>query len=344
MSVKQTVGIRVDGGGQFGFGHLVRMLVLAKSLKQRGARAVFYTTRGSVGVKKIRAAGFTVRLLPVGREERKARSLIRLLAADQVKRLAVDLPVAISLKTARVLRQAKLPIVLIDDLGLARRQVDLTINAIDHMPYRSVARGRGRVLEGPSYMIVADNITRAAPVSVRQHARRLLLTFGGSDVANLTTWTLKALLPLVPNVSITCLLGPDYQHGQELRRMADRYPHHVKLVESHGSIIRLLRQADLVFTHMGLTGYELARLGVPVVQIHPTRYHDGVGRVFARRGSVVNFGFFKDVTPATVRRRVKSLLDDWRARQRMNVRGQRIVDGRGSQRIASLILETKRRA
>lgn len=337
--VETRVGIRVDADERVGLGHLVRMLVLARVLKRKFRTWVFfYTQGGTLVAREVRRAGFPVRLLPRGSEEARARAILPLLARDHIERLIIDLQAAISVSVAQILKEGNAGLILLDDLGPARKLADLTINAIDHMSYTTSVQGPGRVLEGPRYMILGEEYARVPPARIRKEARSVLLSFGGSDRANLTEWTLRALLALTPKTQISCLLGPAYPHQIRLRAFIKERKVPVRLIKRTNNLASLFSKFDLVFTHFGITVYELARLGVPTVLIHPTRYHDSVARVFSRCGSVLNLGFWRDLTHERVRRTTTPLLEDYQRRVRMARSGRRIVDGQGAMRVARLIV------
>lgn len=336
------VGIWVEASERIGFGHLVRMLVLARQLRRGGAKVTFLTPRGSLALRPIQKEQFAARSLPRRGRGQQTHAALSLLQHDHLTHVVIDLPEALSMKAAQLLRRANAALILIDDLGNARKRVDLTINAIDHIPYARGAKGHGRVLEGARYMILREELARANPAPVQPVARHVVLSFGGSDPANLTDWTLRALRCLPPSTRITSLLGTGYRFEKNLRKEAARSPLSVQIVRSLPRPWVLFRSADLVMTHFGLTVYELARLGVPTVLIHPTAYHDGVARVFARRNSVVNLGFFKNLHAETVCTKTLALLRNWRKRRAVVASGRSIVDGRGVERVARLILQTQR--
>lgn len=342
MRSPPRVGIWVQGDERVGFGHLVRMQVLARTLVHYQARVSFFTTRRSLAVNVLRRDRWPVQELPATPRSAQARALARLVRRDRIERLAIDLPTALSLAVVRVLRSCGAALVLIDDLGPARQLVDLTINDIDHQPYRSAAAGPGRALEGPRYMILDPAVQRVRARPVRTEGRSLLLSFGGSDPVNLTAWLTRALAPIADRAQITCLLGPGYRGDDSLARAVAQAAGRVRLVRAPTNRFRFFTRFDVVVTHMGITAYELARIGVPAITLNPTQYHSDVADVLAKRGFVLQLGFFRTATPGRVRAAIERLLADPERRRAMVRAGQCGVDGRGAERVVNLILRTKR--
>ena len=107
---------------------------------------------------------------------------------------------------------------------------------------------------------------------VPKNIRKVLLTFGGEDPANLTDATFDALtsMGLLSPDSIDVVQGPAF---------------HKPFVKSCGAVHRglsdlkpLYGNYDLVLCSYGISAYEAAKEGVPVVVVNPTDYHERLTR------------------------------------------------------------------
>ena len=96
--------------------------------------------------------------------------------------------------------------------------------------------------------------------------RRVLLSFGGEDSADLSGKLLEALLGsrLFRPDQLTVVQGPWFRRS--------RWPEGVTVLRNP-RLPSLLADYDLVFTSFGLTALEARAAGVPLISFHPTRYH-----------------------------------------------------------------------
>jgi UDP-2,4-diacetamido-2,4,6-trideoxy-beta-L-altropyranose hydrolase len=88
----------------------------------------------------------------------------------------------------------------------------------------------------------------------------------------------------------------------------------------------------------GTTVYELAAAGLPAIALSITDDHALSAEVFARGGSLTHLGLFSTISAAQIQSAVRELMKDPQLRFAMAQRGQALVDGRGAQRVAKLLL------
>jgi len=113
----------------------------------------------------------------------------------------------------------------------------------------------------------------------RHPFRRVLLSFGGEDSADLSGRLLEPLLKrgLFRPGELAVVQGPWFRRG--------RWPEGVEVLRNP-RLASLLADYDLVFTSFGLTALEARAAGVPVITFHPTRYH----RRLARKAGLPEIG------------------------------------------------------
>lgn len=95
---------------------------------------------------------------------------------------------------------------------------------------------------------------------------RILVTFGGEDPAGLTLPVVEKLLKCgIEPSRIQVIIGPSF-HPVTL-------PPNIETVQAPASLVPYLTKAGVVFTSFGITAFEAASAGVPVVNINPGTYH-----------------------------------------------------------------------
>ena len=100
----------------------------------------------------------------------------------------------------------------------------------------------------------------------------------------------------------------------------------------------LMAQADLAVASFSVTAYELAAIGVPAIYLCLTADHAESASTFAQAGIGVVLGVPGPGDDMTLAARIQELLDDPRRRQAMAGRARTLTDGRGSARIAGILV------
>lgn len=159
------------------------------------------------------------------------------------------------------------PVLGIDEGGPARAFVPFLI---DCLPGVSGRRGRGAGAPNLRGLGLLDLPPRR--VSPRFPFRRVLVSFGGEDPADLSGRLLDAVLRngWFSADSIAVVEGPLFR-----RRT---WPSGVEVLRAPENLRQILPQYDLVLTSWGLTTLEALASGAAVVNLNPSRYHRGLSR------------------------------------------------------------------
>ncbi len=220
--------ISVDGGPQFGYGHVGRCLALWDEL---GAACVFATSDPSVA-EYLRERGVA---LATGGDA--PASVVVLDCAG-----SVDPDVVLDRK-----REGS-RVVLVDDAGPARAVADVVV---DPPTGRSWPPTAGRRLGGFEHALLRQDV-RAASASPMP-GLDVLISMGGSDPTGLTLGVFDALNRF--GIRADAVLGPAYAGPIPARVIAPAdWP-------------RALAGASLLVTRFGHTLLEAAHLGVPALAV-----------------------------------------------------------------------------
>ena len=309
-------------------GHVVRCLWLARALRDLYSYPIsFLMSRDEVGISRVSESGWPV--VRVGAEDLDDASI-----ADA---LIIDLQGGVSTPAIRSLRE-KNPqqlIVLIDTNCSGGSEADLVVGPMQS-PFASSPGMRGERFEGPEYAILDPAFAQARrPDSSRVGLPRVLLTMGGSDPCGLTVQTLRALDAMPEAFETTVALGPAFLHEAQLRQWLPTAKRQYDL-RRENSLLGLMT-ADLAVFSFGTTVYELAAAGLPAVALAISKDHAADAETFSRNGSIVNLGWFSQVSAEQVQHAVRQLLNDPARRLAMSSCGRELVDGQGAERVAKLI-------
>jgi len=323
---------RVDGGRSMGMGHVVRCHWLASALRETyGHPASFCMDQDDIGISAVQSRGWPV--LRVAAEE---------LGGVEGDALIIDLPEGVSAEAVRSLRQRNPQslVVLMHGTCTGRIEADLIVTPIARLPDPSSWRGfRGQRYEGPAYAILDPAFARVPRCpSIVVLEPRILVSMGGSDPYGLTLQVLRALDSMLEEpFHVTVAIGPAFLHEVELRTWlaGARRRYECRREES---LLDLMVNSDMALVSFGTTVYELAAAGLPGIALSITEDHAQSAEVFAQGGSLMHLGLFSAISAAQIQSAVRELMNNQQLRLGMAQRGQQLVDGKGADRVAKLLV------
>lgn len=150
-----------------------------------------------------------------------------------------------------------------EDLGDGALLANLVFNAL-YAPQRQLP---AHFLFGQHYFCRRGEFGYGAPYELKAGVTRILLTFGGTDPANLTVKTLSAIDAWCAEnkVAIEVITGPGYQHWEHLQTVVREMRSAIDISNRVQVMSIPMKRADLCFTSCGRTIYELASIGVPTL-------------------------------------------------------------------------------
>jgi spore coat polysaccharide biosynthesis predicted glycosyltransferase SpsG len=342
----ETVGnlkltLRCDAGETIGMGHVKRCLGLATWLDIKPIFALLDTPENIH--EEIQAAGYqTVELTGESREQ-----------ARQLKRLETD-AILFDIANPRWRMQPQAyadHVKAICDIGAPTAFIDgfksdavldaelASLLTLCVRPYPEARpESRGRWLTGIDYFMLPRNMVAAATDarSVPDAARRLLVTTGGSDVGALSpriVQELNAEQGLVFDIRlIVGPLVPDRIRADIASAVADTR-HNIQVIEGRKDLSADMRWCEMAVSTTGLTKYELALNGVPMILVSPNAEHDMNQAHFRDFGAALDLGVLDGLPFGAIGNACRSLSLDRARRAEMARRGRAIVDGKGAVRL-----------
>ena len=296
MSGGPRLVLRVDGGPGIGAGHVMRCLALAEAWTRAGGCA---SVAGS--------------LSPQLHERLAAAELDAVDAsgdgADVVERLAPDAIVldgySFGLDDQERLRRLA-PLLVVDDRPrLARYACDLLLDQNAGAEAHAYSAPGARQLLGARYALVRREI-RSARRATRLGGSRVLVSLGG--VGEGPREGVLAAVAAVPGAEASEARGG-------------------------GDLVALLERADVAVCAAGVTAWELACAGVPMLLLVTAENQHVVLE------GAVSAGCALAADIETLPEQLAALLADGGLRAQLATAGRRLVDGRGAERVAAALRE-----
>lgn len=322
--------IRCDGGGKFGYGHVKRMVALARALRDCESIGVLFALNGTPDAAlPIRRAGFEAVMID-GHDDLAA--LIRKQTPDLLLLDGREGPGRGELEQLR----RDIPIVaVIDDGSDTRLAADFAYyppvpqaKALDWTGARTVPR------IGWEWSLLGLN-PHLTPVHAMSARPTLLVAMGGSDPMGLTLRAAQALMPLDPMFRIRFVIGAGMADGAKIAAHVVSLKDNYETVEGADDLATEYASADLALCAFGVTAYELAAFGVPAIYLGLTEDHARSASAFEAAGMGRSLGVASQVRDDDILAAVKALMGDAGRRREMRNAGFSILDGNGAARIAA---------
>jgi spore coat polysaccharide biosynthesis predicted glycosyltransferase SpsG len=119
---------------------------------------------------------------------------------------------------------------------------------------------------GSQYTPLREEFNAAKKNKIKENIQTVMVTFGGSDVRNLTPTFLKTLNDILPNCKKNIIIGSGFANLQEIEKFKDKNTNFI-LNATASKMIKVMQESDLAIASGGQTLYELARIGTPAIAI-----------------------------------------------------------------------------
>lgn len=329
--------VRVDGGRQWGMGHVVRCVTLTQALSSRGADVTFVMRDDPLGSVYVNMAGFQVINIPKHDDPVETARLIR---RHHPGLLITDLYPTTNAYLRR-LGSTGAQVVCLTALGQVQVPADIVINGDvrfqGHVP--TVNQLAARCYVGPKYFILRPEFRNGDGPRRRitQTTSNILVTVGGTAPRRFVLRILLALERVTARLHVTVVLGaaPWRRASQgEVLRVGARP---VRVISGVEQMAELMRTSDLAITAGGFTLYELAATGTPSVVFCQRAHQTQTARTFERLGSCRFLGLWDQVKEGHLARVVTDLIDSPARRRTMSMAGLAVVDGGGLRRVVDIL-------
>lgn len=323
---RRRIVFRVDGSREIGMGHVYRALTLAGHLLDHELLFVMREDHPA-GVELVRASHYPVRTF-------QGDPVLALAEADPD--IVINDILDTELDYVRALRDRGWFVVNFEDLGPGNHAAHLVVNALYNPRYPEP-----HMVWGPQYADLRDEFYSAPFKIITPEVRRVLVTFGGADPANLTEKAVRALASLPGEFEVQVILGLAYEPREALRERIAALGPRFELREHVRDMSRRIHAADLVITSAGRTAYEVAAIGTPCVVLCQNARE--LRHLFAlAENGFINLGLGSDVSDDLLRETLRRVMDDFEGRQLMNQRMLAADVRGGTARVVRLILDTYR--
>jgi len=323
-------GFRCDGGVERGLGHVVGSLRLARLLAtEAGVGIEFVTKHHPAVIRLVKEAGFALEVLPEGLTPAEdAARLVAKAAESDWSGVVVNFCKDDLDRYAgafHAIPRAGVPLVFMDNPRPASYALgDVVINALPHPAepgYDPAAHPD--CFDGLEYFIPGPE--RAPTRDVAATVGRVLIAMGGADAGNLTSKVLAGLAAARFAGWVDVVIGAACPHGEAIGAKLAFLGLRGEVSRHVSDLPERMRMADLGFTALGLTTYEMAyhRLPAVIISGHPLNAA-AAERYVEDYGAAVHLGEGEAVTSDMIAAAFRHLAASPIARTRLAQAGNRV--------------------
>lgn len=344
--------IRSDASPTIGSGHIARLLPLARTLRQQGSHVAFACRLlPEHRLESLAAEGYETFALPDRYPDEDPQQAIESMLPWQAdidalaqaldNRPAFDWIIVdhygLDHHWQTAARRWAARIAAVDDLATRTYDVDLLLNQnLSGTPeaYVSLLAPGCQTLLGPGFAMLRDEFCGPA-IETKPQAKRVLVNFGGFDVAMQTHHAMLALADF-HELEVDFVAGAANPAWEQMQAMASNHPNwrlHSFVSDFH----RLMTEADLFVGAGGGTSWERAAMGLPTICIAVSNNQLANGEAMAACGAHVYLGPREQVSVDQLRQAIGFVAGNRGLRQSLAERSRQLVDGRGAQRVAAAL-------
>lgn len=358
-----NIAFRADGGKNVGMGHVMRCLSLAHAFQRKGHKVYFFSKLDE-GIEKVRRENFDVIRLPSVEQETEgffygnpdhladeANEIIGLLSKYQIDIFLID-SYNVSEEYFLALKSYVSRLVYIDDVNKFSYPVDIIINGNitgEYLGYRK-HNEKQLLLLGPSYNMIRSEFSNLPLRIVNEKVEEIMLTTGGADPYYTTGKLLNILLhnEQFNKFRFNVLVGSGFTNSRDLVKLRQSHDNVFLYANSalaanfpdiiYSEVSLIMLRSDLAISAGGSTLYEFAACGTPVMAFILADNQEFIVHKMDELGYVKNLGWYNQMDDYQIIDSLKDMINNYQRRKEMSRKGQRLLDGKGSEKIVRSII------
>lgn len=347
---------RVDASVTMGTGHLMRSLALADVLRKRGWKCLFATAMLPRHLAE-RVVGAGHDLFPLHGSldavavassadarldlSADASALSKLIDSLDVDLLVVD-HYGLDREWELAVSGPDRALLVIDDLANRHHRCSLLLDQTlgrSARDYRRLVPPECLMLLGPSFAMVRSEFANLRATSLARRnspsPRKLLISLGGTDPANVSGKVLRALAPLASErqLETTVVLGAASPWLDGIRDLLERLALPVEICVEPSDLAQRMADCDLAIGAPGASSWERCSLGLPAILVKVASNQSQMAEQLRMRGAAIVLDSPSEID-SSLASEVLRLLQHPEELSRMSAAAAAICDGSGTEAVA----------
>jgi Spore coat polysaccharide biosynthesis protein, predicted glycosyltransferase len=186
------------------------------------------------------------------------------------------------------------------------------------------------------YTIINKKFLNYRKRSVNSKIKNVLVIQGGADTYCFIPKIINILKKNQENYNYHIVLGPSFKCWDKLKTSCNNVKN-FKILKNVKDMGKLMNDMDIAISAAGMTGLELACIGIPTIFITAEKFELETSKLLEKQGFGKNLGFGGSFEKSKLNRILNSMNVEFDKRQKMNKVGKRIINGKGTENLIKLI-------
>ncbi len=238
-------------------------------------------------------------------------------------------------------------LVIVDDHAEKSHDCDLLIDQTperDPHAYDHLLPDECRVLTGSSFALLRNGFAARREEAIRRRVQRsevaaVFVAFGTMDSRNLIQRTLRALQAAGNERPLHVALSRHAAFRAQVEEQASRCDFDVYIGDDPNWVADSMVKSDLAVGAMGVNALERCCLGLPSIAVRTASNQSDVTSALERLGAVRVLGDASDVSESDIQASFLDLVGSVTTRHAMSRRAALVCDGRGGERVSTVLEE-----
>jgi len=336
--------IRADASSAIGTGHVMRCLALAEAWQETGG-VVFFVSAFDTPALEDRLKNEAIQILHITHEAGTIGDAneTALLAHEHGAEWIVVDGYHFGLEYQKTIKNSGLSLLFIDDYGHADHyyaDIVLNQNISADMSFYPIYEPYTRFLLGTKYALIRKEflIWSGWHREIPNVARKILVTLGGSDPANVTLKVIDAVRMVDPDgLEVKVVVGGSNPHFDLIHKKVKDLANFT-LIKNAENMPDLMAWADVAISAGGSTCWELAFMGVPSIMIPIAKNQELAIKELKNIHAAVGFPSDNLSSKKDISNFIDFFLKMKELRSGLSQIQKQIVDGRGANKVVSIMM------
>ena len=327
------VTILTEGGRDIGYGHITRCTSVYQAFEERGIKSQLIVN-GDETIENL-LKGKYYKIFNWLDDQQLLFEIL-----DNVNIVFIDSYLAEHDIYERISEQVETAVYFDDDLRIDYPKGFVLNGAIfaEQLPYPKKEDVTN--LLGTMYTPIRREFWDTPPKLIRREVEMLMVTFGGSDMCNVTPKVQKVLNKTYPYLQKKIIVTRFFANMSEVKKLRDK---NTELIYEPDAIElkEIMQECDIAISAGGQTLYELARVGVPTIGICIAQNQLQNLKGWSKSGFLEYIGWYnnKDIRSNLIAALEK--IKSYNKRISCSRKTRELIDGKGSRRICDTLLQGK---
>jgi len=335
---KKNLLVRADATPKIGSGHFMRCLALAEIWQDTRGEVLFASAFDAPGLEaRLKKDG--IQFLRISHEAGTfgdADETVKIAHQYGSDWIVVD-GYHFGAEYQKKIKNSGLNLLFIDDYGHADHyyaDIVLNQNIYADMSFYPKYEPFTRFLLGTKYALIRKEFLKWSNWhrNVPEVARKILVTFGGSDPDNITLKVIDAAKTVdLDNLEVKVVIGETNPHFNLIQKTVNGFSNFT-LIKNAENMPELMAWADIAISAAGSTCWELAYMGTPFIALSIAENQKPVIWGISAQNAAVNLGVGQILTQNEILNMLIKVINSKKIRSNLSKNSKKLVDGEGVSR------------